>query len=247
MKVPTWFYLVVLTLVGASRAGAQATASPTPRPTPPAPPFVGETQDFSAWAIVRYNVPGLSSQPPEAVIRSLTKPPKPESLISVTKTGQIRHQVKKAATGEQEDAWYEHSNRITMKSGWKLPMFEGATSGAKQPQGPDFPELSWIAAGNFVGTQESEGTIYFVFEMAVVQGDQRLAKDYGYKLSATSSRAYINADTRLPWALQTGDSIQRYFFQAAPMTALDVPREYQGMFDAYERAKIAMAKKPASP
>ena len=247
MKLLTWLCLTVLTMIGASRADAQTAASPTPRPTPPDPPFVGATQDFSAWAIVQYNIPGLSSQPPDAVIRSVAKGQKPESLVNVTKTGQIRHQLKKAATGEQEDGWYEHSNRITMKSGWKMPMFEGATSGAKQPQGPDFPELSWVAAGNFVGTQKSEGSVYFVFEMAVVQGDERLAKEDGYKPSSVFSRAFIDADTRLPWALQTRDTIQRYFFQAAPTAMLDVPREYQTIFDNYEKAKTAMAKKPAGP
>ena len=247
MKSLTLLCLAVLTTAGGSRAGAQTPASPTPRPTPPSPPFVEETQDFSAWVVARYKIPGLSSQPPDAVIRSVTKPPKPESVTSVTKTGQIRRQLKKAATGEQEDMWYEHSDRITMKTGWKLPLFEGGASPAKQPQGPDFPELSWLAAGNFVGTQENEGVAYFVFEATVAQGDARLAKERGYKLNSTSTRAYINANTRLPWALQTGDVVQRYIFQAAPTAMLDVPREYQTMFDGYEKAKIMMAKKPAGP
>ena len=247
MKSLTLLCLAVLTTAGGSRAGAQTAASPTPRPTPPSPPFVGETQDFSAWTIVQYNIPGLSSQPPEAVIRSVTKAQKPESLTSVTKTDQIRHQLRKGVTGEQEDTWYEHSSRITMKTGWKLPLFEGGASAAKQSQGPDFPEFSWLAAGNFIGTQANEGVIYFVFETAVVQGDERLAKEYGYKLSSKFSRAYINADTRLPWVLQTGDAVQRYVFQAAPAAMLDVPPEYQRMFDAYEKAKVTMAKKPAAP
>ena len=247
MRSLTLLYLIGLTMIGGSRAGAQATASPTPRPTPPAPPFVGEPQDFSAWTIVRFNLPGLSSQPPEAVMRSVTNARKPESLISVTKTGPIRHQLTKSAGGDQEDAWCEHGNRITMKPDWKLPLFEGGTSSAKQPQGPDFPELSWLAAGNFVGTQTNEGVIYFVFEMAVAQGDERMAKEQKYKLSTKFSRAYINADTRLPWVLQTGDTVQRYVFQAAPAAMLDVPRDYQSMFDAYEKAKVAMAKKPAAP
>ena len=61
MKLLALWCLTVLTMAGVSRTGAQTAASPTPRPTPPSPPFVGEAQDFSAWTIVRYTLPGLSS------------------------------------------------------------------------------------------------------------------------------------------------------------------------------------------
>ena len=247
MKFSSLFCFLVLITAGAPRTGAQTETAPMPRPTPPAPPFVNATPDFSAWSIVRYTIPGLGSQSAEAVVRSAAAASKPESQASVIKTGPIRHQVKRLKTGEQEDIWYEHGNRITVESFWKLPLFEGEASAAKQPQGPDFPELSWIAAGNFVGTQAYEGAAYFVFETQVTEGNARLAKDYGYKLSSTFNRAYINADTRFPWLLQTGDILQRYGLQAAPAAMLDVPREYQTMFDAYERRKIEMLRKPVAP
>ena len=237
----------VLTMAGASRIGAQTAPAPTPRPTPPAPPFVNAAPDFSAWTIVQFSVPGLGSQAAEGVIRSVTAASKPEGFVSVTKTGQIRHQLKKSKAGDQQDIWYEHGNRITLRSGWKIPLFEGETSSLKQPQGPDFPEFSWLATGNFVGTQDYQGAVYFVFETQVTQGDERLAKEYGYKLTSVFNRAYINADTRMPWLLQAGDVVQRYVFQAVPTAVLDVPAEYQTLFDAYERKKIELAKKPAAP
>lgn len=265
MRFPKIFCFAVLVTVGASRAGAQTVASPTPlptpRPSPPAPPFLNQTPDFSAWSIGRYNIPGLGGQSAAEVVRSAASVSKPESVTSVVKTGevrhqtgevrrptgQVRHQLRKLKSGEQEDVWYEHGNRVTMESMWKIPLFEGETSGAKSPQGPDFPELSWISAANFVGTQEYQSVSYLIFETGVTEGSATLAKDYGYKLESTFNRAYINADTRLPWMHQIGDVLQRYVFQAAPTTPLEVPPEYQALFDAYERKKIEAARKPIAP
>ena len=247
MRLPTLCSLVVLTLVGAALASAQTEASPTPRPAPPAPPYLNATPDSAAWTIAKYIVPGAAVQPADTVLQSAVKASKPESVASVVKTGQIRHQTSKFKNGVQEEIWYEHGNRITMESVWKIPLFEGDINTPKQPQGPDFPDFSWIAAGNFAGTQEYQGAAYLVFETQVTEGNERLAKEYGYKLNKIFSRAYINADTRLPLLLQQGDNIQRYIFQSAPAAMLDVPREYQTMFDAYERKKIEMARKPAAP
>ena len=247
MRLLALFCTTVLMTSGASRACAQAEASPTPRPTPPAPPLLNGTPDSAAWKIVRYVIPKLGEQSAEAVVRSVATAPKPESLTSVSKTGQVRHQERKLKTGEQEDIWYEHGNRIIMESVWKIPMFEGNTSGVKLPLGPDFPELAWISASNFVGTQEDQGATYFVFETQVTEGDANKAQAYGYKLQAKFNRAYINADTRLPWLHQTGDILERYFFQAAPKSTLDVPPEYQKMFDTFERKKAESVRRPIAP
>ena len=247
MKSLTLFSLVVLTLVGAPLAGAQTGASPTPRPTPPAPPYLNATPDFAAWTIARYIVPGVASQSADGVLQSALKAPKPESVASVVKTGPLRHQTGKSKDGVQEDIWYERGSRVTMESVSKIPLFEGDVSTPKQPQGPDFPDFSWVAAGNFAGTQEYQGAVYLVFETQLTEGSERQAKEYGYKLSKTFNRAYINAVTRLPLLLQRGDNIQRYIFQSPPAAMLEVPREYQALFDAYDRKKSEMAKKSATP
>ena len=258
MKLPTLFCVAVLMTVSAGRSWAQAETSPapspTPRPTPPAPPFLNATPEYSAWTISRYIIPGLGSQAADAVIRSAAATLKPDSVTSVTKTGeirhqsgQVRHQIRKLKTGEQEDIWYEHGNRITMESIWKIPMFEGNTSGSKTPLGPDFPEVAWIAAGNFVGTQADHGVTYLVFETQVTEGNASQAKEYGYKLQSTFNRAYIDADTRMPWLHQTGDVLQRYAFLAAPTATLEVPQEYQTMFDTFEKKKLEANRKPVAP
>ena len=255
MKLPKLFCLAVLVTVGTFRAGAQTAAppaptptpAPTPRPSPPPPPFVNVAPDFSAWTITRYTVPGVGSQPADAVLAGAAKATKPESLSSVTKTGRVRHQSRKLKTGEQVDIWFENSNRIMMESMWKIPVFQGDTSGPKSPVGPDFPELSWIAAENYAGTQGDQSVTYLVFETQVTEGNAALAKAYGYTLNSSFHRAYINADTRLPWLQQTGDVLERYAFQTAPTTPLDVPPEYQAMFDAYEKRKINAARKPIAP
>lgn len=247
MRLPTILSLAIVLALGAARAAAQSSPSPTPRPTPPAPPFVNEAPGFSAWTIARYNVAGSGGQPADVVVRSAAAASKPDIVTTVIKTVPVRHQQRKIKTGEQEDIWFERGNRITMQSMWKIPVFEGNTSSAKQPQGPDFPELSWISAANFTGIQEHEGASYFVFETQATSGDATQAKEYGYKLAASFNRAFINADTRLPWLHQTGDVLQRYLFQAAPTAQLEVPPEFQAMFDAYEKRKTAASRKPVAP
>lgn len=247
MRLLTFLCLAVALMDVDSQAWAQEAPALTPRPTPPAPPFVGETEDFAAWTIVRYTIPGLSSQKADAVARSIAGATKPESATSVVKTGRVRHQLKKFGTGEHEDIWFEHGNRITMESMWKIPLFQGETSASKSPIGPDFPELSWIKAENFAGTQEAQSKTYFVFENQAADGAAAPARVYGAEQRPSFSRAYIDADTRTPWLLQTGDVVQRYTFQPAPTSPLEVPAEYQTMFNDYEKGKINATKKKIAP
>ena len=247
MRLPTLFCVVVLMAGGEFEAGAQEAVAPTPRPVPPDPPFLKEAPSYSAWTITRYTVPGLGGQAADAVVRSAAAAPKPDSQTTVTKTGRVRHQLRKLKSGEQEDIWFEHGNRITMESMWKIPVFQGETSGAKSPAGPDFPELSWISAKNFAGTQEAQSNTYLVFETQVTEGSAALAKAYGYQLQSSFDRVYIDAETRLPWLFQSGNVLQRYTFQSPPTAPLEVPPEYQAMFDAYEKRKVDMARKPVAP
>ncbi len=115
------------------------------------------------------------------------------------------------------------------------------------PQGPDFPELNWISAKSFVGTQQYQNVVYFVFESKVSQILAVQSSAVGLKIVPTFNRVYINADTRLPLLLQTGDVLFRYAFHTAPTEMLVVPSEYQAMFDAYDKKKKDALRKPAAP
>ena len=247
MKLQTLFYIAFAVTMLGQGADAQTVPLPTPRPTPPSEPLLKPAPEYAAWAIVRQSVPGLGSQPADAVIKAVATANKPDSLTTVTKTGPVRHQATTTKARAQEDVWYEHGNRVVMESAWKTPMFERAVNSPNQPAGPDFPEFGWISPKNFVGTQDSGENTYFVFEMDITEGDANAAKTFGYKLRTTHNRAYVDAETRLPWLLQKDDVLQRYVFQAAPTAALDVPPEYQAMFDTFEKKKAEAARKPIAP
>ncbi len=248
MKARVLLCLALLTAAHLPVGAQTAADAPAPRPVLPPGPVLGTAPDFAAWTIVLQAVPGLHEQPAEIVARRATSSASPDSLTSVTKTGPVRCSVRKLKTGQEEDIWYEHGNRITMESSWKIPMFEVATAPAGQPLGPDFPELGWIAPGNFVGTQHYQDTDYFVFETQVSDINPAMAKVSGYKPTTILNRAYINADTRFPWLLQTGDSLYRYVFQAPPTNPLEAPPEYQTMFDTFEKKKAeARARKSVAP
>ncbi len=225
---------------------ATPTPAPTPRPTPPPGPLLSDAPDFAAWSIVRQTVPGMGSKPVQVVLRGSTLA-KPESVATVTKTGSIRHRLMKVKTGEQEDIWYERSNRITMESMWKMPLFESGTSQRQNPQGPDFPELAWVSAKNYVGQEEFQGATYSVFEAKIADRSSAQALQSGAKPAETFNRAYINADTHLPFLLQMEDSLQRYVFQDPPTTPLEVPPAFQTIFDTYDKAKAAPVRRPVSP
>ena len=233
--------------VAASSIRAQsADPAPTPRPTPPPGPLLSDAPDFAAWRIVRQNVPGMSGSTVQVVLRNSALP-KPESVATVTKTGQVRRRLMKVKTGEQEDVWYEHGNRITLESMWKMPLFESGVSQPKMPQGPDFPELAWVAAKNYVGQEEYLGAVYSVFETKLAARNAAQALQYGIKPTETFNRAFINADTRLPFLLQTEDALQRYVFQGPPTAMLEVPPVFQTLFDTYEKARAEPVRKPVSP
>lgn len=250
MKLHALLCLAWLT-VAAGRAGAQASDTPAPRPTLPPGPVLSATPDFAAWTIVLQTVPGLRGQSAEAVTRSAASSAPPDSLTSITKTGQVRRSVRKLKTGQQEEIWYEHGNRLTMESGWKIPMFEVAAAPAGQPLGLDFPELAWVAAGNFVGTQTYQKVDYLVFELQVPDANTEIAKARGFatndKPATTLNRAYIHPETRLPWLLQTGDVLHRYVFQAAPTAPLEVPTAFQAMFDTFEKGRSEPVRRPVAP
>ena len=233
MKFPTLSCIVVAMTASASPTKAQSDVSSTPRPTPPSEPILSPAPSFSAWTVVRQLIPGLEKQPVEGVVKIVTTANKPDSLTTVVKTGVVRHQTTTQKTQEKEDIWYEHGNCILMESFWKAPMFQRAVNSPNQPAGPDFPEFSWITPKNFVGTQDAQGGTYFVFESDVAQGDARTAREYGQKQRTTHNRALINADTHLPWLLQTESTLLRYVYQAPPTDVLVVPPDYKGMFDAF--------------
>ncbi len=247
MKLPTLFCIAIWMAMCGSPTQAQEAAAPTPRPTPPSEPLLKQAPDFAAWTIVRQSIPSLGSQPPDAVMKAVATANKPDSLTTVTKTGSVRHQATTTKERAQEDIWYEHGNRIVMESVWKMPMFERASSLPNQPTGPDFPEVAWITPKSFVGTQTVGEATYFVFEAETTEGDAAAAKAFGYKLKTTHNRAFIDADTRLPWVLQMDNVLQRYVFQAAPTAMQAVPAEYQTMFDNYEKKKAESARKPVAP
>lgn len=246
---PRALLCLALWLVVVGHAGAQTpTAPPELRPMLPPGPILATTPDLAAWTIVLQTTPGLPGQSAEAVVRGAAASVASDSVISVTKTGQVRHWSRRLKGGQQEDVWYEQGNRITTQTGWKIPMFEAAAAPAGQPRGPDFPELTWIAAKNFVGTQHHQDTDYFVFEAQLASQDHgAMAGEEGRPLTALN-RAYVNAETRLPWLLQTGDVLHRYVFQAPPTVPLEVPPEVQAMFDTFERNKKAeSSRKPVAP
>ena len=247
MKLRTLFYIAVSVTMAGWRADAQTAASPTPRPTPPSEPLLNPAPEYAAWTVVNQSIPNLGKQPPDEVIKAVATANKPDSLTTVTKAGQVRHQATTTKARAQEDVWYEHGNRVVMESMWKMPMFERAVNSPNQPAGPDFPEFAWITPRNFVGTQTVGQDTFFVFEGETTHGDAAAAKTFGYKLITTHNRAFVNADTRLPWLLQNDDVLQRYVFQNAPTAALDVPAEYQAMFDAFEKKKAEAARKPVAP
>ena len=244
MKPITLAFLVVFSSLSVRPAGAQQTAAaPTPRPVPPEGPLLKSTADFSAWTIIQRNVPGLGSAPAGTLVGAAAASGPPDSVSVVTKTGPVRHQLTKLKTGEQTDVWYEHGNRVRMQSVWKTPMFEAASSPTDPPVGPDFPGLGWISASNFTGMQMQQGARCLVFESTAPDGDPRLMQAYGLKPTTKLVRAFINADTRLPWLVQSGNTVQVYTFRAAPNTVLEVPAEYQAMFDSFEKSK-ATARRP---
>ena len=247
MKLSALSYVALSMVLAGLQARAQTAASPTPKPTPPPEPILKPAPDFAAWTIIRQTIPDLDKEPPEEVIKAVATANKPDSVTSVVKTGLVRHQATTQKSHDREDVWYEHGNRVIMETVWKIPIFERAVNSVNQPAGPDFPEFAWISAKDFVGTQEVGEASFYVFESEIAEGDAKAAKQFGYKLKTTRNRAFINADTRLPWLLQTDSVLQRYIFQAAPTAALDVPAEYQAMFDTYEKKKAEAARKPVAP
>lgn len=246
MKRSTFYGTLLWVVAAAFHASAQTPATATPRPTPPSGPLLEKAPDPGAWTIVSHTIPGLGSQSADAVARAAAERFQPEEVISVTKAGFARHETVKSKNGPTNEIWSEYGLQIMLQTGWQIPAFlEGGYAGTNAPPA-DFPELSWVSTGTFVGTTVYQGAAYLVFETQRTSGNAATAKIYGFGLQPVFNRVYVNADTRLPWLAQLGDVLKQYTFQPSA-EALAVPPAYQAMFDNYTKVKAEGRKTPAPP
>ncbi len=227
---------------------APTVASPTPRPTPPPGPLLNKAPDFSAWTVIMQVGSGQNDKGarPGGHTGAQASPP-PESVASITKTGLIRHIIKKTREGGQEDVWRQGDYVLTNESSWgQQVQVEVKPSQNGVPTG-DFPDLDWISASNFVGIKQVDGTPCLVFDGTVLRGDAQLLKQYNSKQEEQANRAYIDLDTRLPRISQTPTSVSRYVFQSAPTTMLVLPANLQAMIDARVRIEESLKRMPMHP
>lgn len=183
----------LLTLLVLPACPVWAQPAGAPRPPAPPPPFVAEAPDNCSWKIKHET--GKKADEPPAVGNGAGPMMVPGAAgqtaqleeIRVAKAGKTRRVVRKWSDGQSREAWYLGSLCLGELPGQdgKLevmvidlsadpgmvdtrPMTLGALSGADYSKG-DFPELAWIRADHFAGTETRESAACHVYRLTAAE------------------------------------------------------------------------------
>ncbi len=191
------------------------------------------------------------------------------TLVRIIRTGVTRHEEIAYDNGTTDETWLSGDYRMSRSAGSpKIQVVSGARAG-----GSEFPEFSWITRENFTATRKVNGRDCLAFEMEL---DPLQIEDPGLyqillerqrhapktkkpqdtpadsaptTLSGRSARAVavIDAETKLPVALQMGKTSRLYQFQPAPTQLLTLPPEWAQAAQEHEVAHRKLTKRLSPP
>lgn len=244
------FLLFPLVLAAAAvRCPAQV-----PFPLPPRAPEKAE------W-LVTFGKPGSEAQN-DGASQTVTAPaeeagegmPVSQRLLSrhVTKDGRTKKIIETFANGDRKESWLLDRLFLFQVPGNKDIYLRDITSGSTawlppMANGQDFPELSWVTAGQLKGEVEIEGRACLVFESSTVaapDGKKRgplvlgggPAEAEAEAAETIVRKAWIDKATGLPIRASEGPAV--YKFAKSPKSPGQMPEAYKALeVDLIQRKK----------
>jgi len=169
--------------------------------------------------------------------------------ILVTKTGKTRSENIVYAGGKTEQRWWLPGAYLRKDPFSGRVFFE---SGVEDEALPAFPELTWIAAGNFQGVEKNGGRELWVFESK--QQKLSLEDPKAYRDARGSDdpegivtvKAQIDPKTQMPVIVEWDGQTRTYQLSPAPAVALKLPEDLAQIVEKSAR-RAADATRPMSP
>lgn len=199
---------------------------------PPSPPFVARAPAVSRWTVtIVSKLKSASVQEPSGKYQTV-----------VCKSGDRRREVTVFSNGSRLETFSVAGLSFIQRSGF-APGDVVVKSAPRLPT--DFPELAWLSAQNYVGTEKDHGKKYRVFAYSpkvmkpnyrgpntVVQ-PETTGQAEGAKVSA-----WIDAETGLPARLADSTSERTYQFSEPTVADLEPSPDIRKRLEAYFEGKI---------
>ena len=150
-----------------------------------------------------------------------------------TKTGDVIHVVTVLANGLRKETWFKKGMQVTAYSDVKEPLVASCAE-------PDlFPELSWIAPGNFQGVRKIAGNDCLIFSTVLNDSPD----DVGAEVVKVRVEAVVDARSRLPVSANFGDDVISYSFVPPSSWAIqEVPPAVLSLMEA-RREQVSEGEK----
>lgn len=205
-------------VLGSQPLSAQAPEAP-PSAAAPAGPLLKSAPEFSKWNIAYAFAKGEGAPP---VSGDLSR------RAVVTKTRNIIHEEIFDGRGCCLDTWYLGPQQYRKPHG-KDAWFVSEPARTNTAQDSDYDPLpangfrgwDWVGAESYVGQMENEGRQCLVF---VPGGPAKLqGESLKESLQSQSHVAYVDASSRLPVSLRSGNVTQSFRFESLPPVMQELP------------------------
>lgn len=160
--------------------------------------------------------------------------------VSVTKTGDKKREVFDWSDGVQSETWHVAGYVL-----YQQPHFEAGDvavlEAEKHLDQGDFRDLSWIGKASFRGEEKRGGRQCHFYEGEPVAG----GLGNPHAVPPQVFRAWIDAETRLPVAVERAGVVEEYFFKPGGAAGLTVPPLFTRKLEEFLARKKSI--KPLPP
>ena len=241
----TWLICGSAPLLRAQQPPPTPRPSPTPRPTLPPGPLLNRAPEFAQWSVISRTVPDLAAASPSATPAPKSSRPPVDQTLTVTKTRTIRSEQTTGIGGAQIQKWCVPDMQVVVRgSGNPVVALPGASgdSAYTDYSRTDFGGFEWISKRNFEGIQKVMNQDCLVF-----RDKMKLEGENARSGPPPSAVAAINADSRLPVALQLGEETRTYQFGPAPTEMLTLPPKIDALINQWRKTLHQASLPPAKP
>jgi hypothetical protein len=178
---------------------------------PPTSPFIAPIPEFADWTVVttHANSSGKSPSAPEEAAKPF--------VIQTVRTKEIRKQRTTLPGGEAVEVWMLGTLFFTTSENGRVAISDLMDNIGFEPASLNaFPGFSWLNIANYRGTRTVEKGTYYYF-------------------AQSGKEAWIDIQSKLPFALADDSGYTRYTFSTPPTASLMLPTAMQQRYDRFAR------------
>ena len=230
--------LGALVVCGVITANGQDSSASSAHLEIPVGPLLKPAPDFSKWT-VSYSYPKAGSPGAAALDGDQT------CQVTTTRTGEIISEDIVDGKGHHTELWHVGALQYRKPAG-KADWFQSSPANGTNYGNSDYSPLpsngyrdwEWVGKDSYVGTLVLENGKWFEFVPGSTKKlDQANPGRMKEQLAAQPLVAYVNAETRFPDTLRTGEVTQRFLFASPPTGMQALPPDLVEQIKKGEEAR----------